>query len=94
MKQTTYTLNERLDQSLNAILHEPDKDRLDVGYKALERRVDVTIEADSLRTPLTGVQELVAGFYSGRVSVDYLRELAERGDIKSIHSKPVHQPSK
>jgi len=38
MKQTTYTLNERLDQSLNAILHEPDKDRLDVGYKALERK--------------------------------------------------------
>ncbi len=92
MKQTTYTLNERLDQSLNAILHEPGKDRPDVGYKALERKVNVFIEADLLTTPIKGVEYLIQRMYSGMVSIDDLKKLAEREDIIAISSKPVHQP--
>ena len=91
MTKTTYTPNDRLDTALNGILHQPERDRPEIGYKALEREVGVTIEADSLIKLIEGVEELVAGFYSGKVSVDYLRELAEREDITHISSKPVYQ---
>jgi hypothetical protein len=72
-------------------LHHPERDRPEIGYKALERKVGVTIEADFLIEPIEGVEKLVAGFYSGKVSVDYLRELAERQDITLISSKPAHE---
>ncbi len=86
---TTYTLNERLDITLNDILRDPTLDCSMVGYTSLDRKVNVIVKAPELKVPLRGLEEMGAGLYSGTISVDYLTELASREDIKRILAKNV-----
>lgn len=91
MKKQSFKLLPRLDISLNAVLTNPDGDNPSIGYIALEGRVDVLIEAPNRQAPIQNVSELAEGSYTGRISVDYLHELAYREDITMICSKKTHQ---
>ncbi len=87
-KKESYKLLPKLDVNLNAIVHNPEKDNSDVAYSALEKKVNVNIIAPDLKAPIQYVSKLAEGFYSGKVPVEYLKELAYREDIASIHSLP------
>lgn len=79
-----YILNPRLDITLNHILQNPDRDNPAVGYSALEKKVNIRIEARDLQSPLRGIELLAEGFYEGKISLEYLQELAQREDIDLI----------
>ncbi len=91
MKTESYEIIDKLDLTLNGILHTPEIDRPEVGYTGLEKQIDVLIEAPTLRGPIQGVEKLADGLYSGKISTDYLKELASREDIEYIYSTPVSQ---
>ena len=91
MQTKSYQLLERLDVTLNSIIQNPERDNPAIGYNALERKVNVLIEAPELKAQIQDVEEVGKGFYSGRISVDYLQKLASREDIETISAKPVQQ---
>ena len=76
----------RLDETLNAIVHNPDVPRPAIGYNTLEREVDVRIEAPDLKSPIEGAEKLNDELYAATVSVDVLEGLADREDILYISS--------
>lgn len=86
------TLVGKLDAILNFILNNPELDRPHNGYSALDKKVKVLIEAPDLKFGLDAcVKHLTDEFYSGTISLDYLKELAARDDIKYIHSEHRHK---
>ena len=62
MKQASYALNHKLDIELNMVLERPEIDRPQIGYKALEKQVAVTIRADNLKTPIIVLHVENTGF--------------------------------
>ncbi len=85
-KQRSYEWVSRLDPILNAVLEIPGEARPVIGYDALERKVNIRVEAPELKAPIQGSMELGEGFYSAKVTVGYLKELAYREDIQHIHA--------
>ncbi len=85
-KKDSYKLLPRLDLDLNSIVHNPEKNNPAVGYSALEKKVNVNILAPDLKAPIQYVEKLSKGFYSGKVPIEYLKELAYREDIANIYS--------
>ncbi len=90
-KKTSYQMSPKLDVYLNRILQYPDKDLPELGYSSLEKKVNVRIEASNLKTPLKDVELLPGGFYAGKISLDYLKELSQRDDIDFVHPVPKQE---